>query len=1011
EKEVHNNLEKYFSKAKVVIGPDNKDRETHIVQLSQLVIQCLEDSLYMECTEDNEINLGATFLTDAEQLITNGPDMVERLYAIAKARVGLAIAAKHIHETIVKQGHVVTLQEQDLIGKAASLCEGDCKWPKIFLIKYLCRCYGVDSYEAICTKTDVEYLKWIKYQETAGNVREVLDRYIVCGPQYIDIRETITLVVLGEDINQLDKAIQDMKIPEKRKEILLCLALHREITMSILRDPVKNKVTPKESFLPTMPQDDEQEIRKAFQQGSYINDNPHFYRCPNGHLYVIGDCGKPGKEGKCHACGATIGGQNHHLNEGNSLDQGGVDRTESGHILGHAENRTQIGPERSLAPAYCGIIRLMTHLTMILGANIDSMAVSQFIHPTITDDKVSHFLWEHVEYDIDDLHRTLGKSLDDVLMLMHCILSVMMEELAENEMNMDEMCGLTTVKARDDWEKSFSEKYVAPTLQNMENVLKEFNQQLAEDKRLGSDPLPCIVYEKAIQQENINYEMPQEIASMWHYRSRITMDHLHMEFEVQMKSFEGQLKVLQLFLKEEHHLRAIRYIPSILRLHRILIQKYQWKLDRADASTITVNMLKELHGDDELKRLLDEYAEVWELVKEDLVYVPKKYRRCRIDGSTPLSQLLPTSADEGQCAYHVLEFLFRKQNDFLDDYYKEVKKSIKDIPHVKVRDITPAHLISYHPEQDILPLVLANCNYSFEVGKETTIEYNFTNLERQIIDRFLFGKSWIDIEITLMVYRAQYTNVAVFRKLQERIPQESLSSGVRHKISEEFHTLPDLCQALDNLDIAISFLKSIGGNPENSLVKFMVETLKMEEPLLSPKAQQVCQYRHTKSLWLLLSLEKTKMIAFHNQVIFDAVPEQFHEQLSPVLQGQMMTFLQPMSIERHDILIELMFECIILVISVPQNPDAEDYVDTKDNNKERINCLNKCQGSPSQSIAKFMLCSRLECCILINGGIGTTTKGTTMQTDIPVVATKSTRNPTFTDKGIAPLTTTSSSRD
>lgn len=66
---------------------------------------------------------------------------------------------------------------------------------------------------------------------------------------------------------------------------------------------------------------------------------------------------------------------------------------------------------------------------------------------------------------------------------------------------------------------------------------------------------------------------------------------------------------------------------------------------------------------------------------------------------------------------------------------------IDSLPIVHVKDISSAHLISYHPDKDLLPMVFANCNYSFEVGQGTRIEYNFTNLERQLMDRFLFSKS------------------------------------------------------------------------------------------------------------------------------------------------------------------------------------------------------------------------------------------------------------------------------
>lgn len=51
--------------------------------------------------------------------------------------------------------------------------------------------------------------------------------------------------------------------------------------------------------------------------GGYTGQG-HFYRCQNGHPYVIGDCGGATQESKCPECGATIGGRGHQLNAGNT---------------------------------------------------------------------------------------------------------------------------------------------------------------------------------------------------------------------------------------------------------------------------------------------------------------------------------------------------------------------------------------------------------------------------------------------------------------------------------------------------------------------------------------------------------------------------------------------------------------------------------------------------------------------------------------------------------------------
>ena len=36
-----------------------------------------------------------------------------------------------------------------------------------------------------------------------------------------------------------------------------------------------------------------------------------WYKCPKGHLYVVGECGRPMEQSRCPECGEHIGGMNH----------------------------------------------------------------------------------------------------------------------------------------------------------------------------------------------------------------------------------------------------------------------------------------------------------------------------------------------------------------------------------------------------------------------------------------------------------------------------------------------------------------------------------------------------------------------------------------------------------------------------------------------------------------------------------------------------------------------------
>lgn len=43
----------------------------------------------------------------------------------------------------------------------------------------------------------------------------------------------------------------------------------------------------------------------------------HLYQCPNGHMYVIGECGGAMEHSRCPECGVTIGGAHHRLEASN----------------------------------------------------------------------------------------------------------------------------------------------------------------------------------------------------------------------------------------------------------------------------------------------------------------------------------------------------------------------------------------------------------------------------------------------------------------------------------------------------------------------------------------------------------------------------------------------------------------------------------------------------------------------------------------------------------------------
>lgn len=71
---------------------------------------------------------------------------------------------------------------------------------------------------------------------------------------------------------------------------------------------------------------DQQQLEQVLSTGLGISDRERreilaalnlregrWYKCPNGHYYVITECGGAMIESKCNECGATIGGGSHRV--------------------------------------------------------------------------------------------------------------------------------------------------------------------------------------------------------------------------------------------------------------------------------------------------------------------------------------------------------------------------------------------------------------------------------------------------------------------------------------------------------------------------------------------------------------------------------------------------------------------------------------------------------------------------------------------------------------------------
>uniref|UniRef100_A0A3Q4I151 RING-type E3 ubiquitin transferase n=1 Tax=Neolamprologus brichardi TaxID=32507 RepID=A0A3Q4I151_NEOBR len=103
------------------------------------------------------------------------------------------------------------------------------------------------------------------------------------------------------------------------------------------------------------------------------------------------------------------------------------DQTRPGHILGDPQRRNNPDAldtkNMSLTPFT--LVRLVTHLAMMLGASEKPQVVQQIIQPPVED--VSLFLRLHIIKDLEQLSQALGKGADDTVTSVHLVLRSLQE--------------------------------------------------------------------------------------------------------------------------------------------------------------------------------------------------------------------------------------------------------------------------------------------------------------------------------------------------------------------------------------------------------------------------------------------------------------------------------------------------------------------------------------------------------------------------------------------------------
>ncbi|KAF6297909.1 hypothetical protein mRhiFer1_000154 [Rhinolophus ferrumequinum] len=748
------------------------------------------------------------------------------------------------------------------------------------------------------------------------------------------VTNTLPLLRTGPGGSSLEGTVTEMAV--HTAAVLLC-------GQSQLLEPLKNlaffPANMANAFLPTMPEDLLSQARNWTGLGGF-----RWYTCPNGHPCVVGECGMPMEQSSCVDCGVRIGGLNHRPEEGFTQVQNNTDRTQTGHVLGKPPPRGDaVVSDRGLSPVAFLLIRLLTHLAMLLGATQSPQALLGIIKPRVTEPR--EFLQQHIQRDLEQLMQTLGKSADDTGSTVHHILCRLLQEQRHlsDQRTPNLVINLSTKENRNCWEK-LVERIILPELEDLDKTLLTVNALISRDERISSNPVAKVVLgDPAAFLPQLPQNSVVHSSKMWSCRQRISVEYLR--HVVEQKNGREAVPVLWKFLQKEAELRLVSFLPELLALQKTLVKRFQ---NVSETEYRSIRGFISSHTSDGLKQLflnrITVFLTTWNKLRRSLatngeIKLPKEYCSIDLDLDADFEVILPRRRGLGLCSTALVSYLINLHNEMVCTVEKFSKEN--NSFSVDASEVAELHVISYEVERDLTPLILSNCQYKVEQGGKSLQECDLEKIQRQLTSRFLQGKPRITLKgLPTLVYRRDWNYEHLLKDVRDKTPQSPLPNTAINAISGQLQSYSDACEALSLIEVTVGFLSTAGENPNMDLNVYIQDVLRMgdqTEQVL--KALHRCQLRHAVALWQLLSAHKSEQLLRLRKEPFGEISVKYRVDLSPEHAKLLSTFLNQVSLDPF--LLEL-HEMMTLKLRNPQteedfNPNWSlrdtlvSYMETKEN--------------------------------------------------------------------------------
>ncbi|CAF0865868.1 unnamed protein product [Brachionus calyciflorus] len=709
---------------------------------------------------------------------------------------------------------------------------------------------------------------------------------------------------MGRNKQNLDLSIQMLLMHLKilmhknQKKSLL------ELFKKIIQDPSSFK----NSYLPSIPHDDDYEAYKAFANNG--KETIAWYHCSDGHLYTIGDCTKPATVSKCPTCGKPIGGRSYNLEAGNVKVENITEKQTKGYSLDDQDLRKiQKRSIRNMGFLNTTLLRLLLDCSLYLSAKQNLNHTSQIINSPIIDIKdVQEFFLKRIKSDLKILSDCIDHSPEESLLLVHFILNKMDQDDHQADgfdLKMNEQ------KHRNNYEAKFC-TYINETVlktDSSEKLIQKFNNLITEDaKNNNTDHLFKIAYDLInVPQSDDDSEFYNQ-KELWSFRRQITLDSMINSFKLFINNKnKDHYKLLDQFINRLDELKALKYLPSIYKMLNIFYSIFNRQIDRQNGMKLRLKDILEnnssLNMDRNLKKQVENgarnFLKAWKLLSANIssrldTKIVKHLntnntllKEISVEEFTelPICYLISSTSNEGLFIYSLMFYLINLQNEFIEFYIGSIReKSIRDYTNIiDLENVTSSDCISFSVDKDLLRLIYIHSNYSLENSKNLNLEFDYAKIQDSIEKRFLMERPLIKPDgIPLIDYSDNIKDWKRFEALDRKIKQEELSFVIKDKISMFYKQPNQLNDIIRKLNIVIDFIISSGCSKNKKIMEYAVDTLKMtniDENNINKQINEL-DVTYLKSLWNILNLRRVILLTEHRQDPFDQLDENFKQSIT-----------------------------------------------------------------------------------------------------------------------------------